>query len=78
MNTSRLILLFRIVALPPAPRVVLSAAEAPLPAAKPKIDRHGVVTRHDITWNEVAGRLPLGNGEFCFGADGTGLQTLWK
>ena len=42
----------------------------------PLIDRHTLVTRHNITWNEVAGRLPLGNGEFCFGADGTGLQTF--
>ena len=40
------------------------------------IDRHALVARHDIHWNEVAGRVPLGNGEFCFGADGTGLQTF--
>jgi hypothetical protein len=40
------------------------------------IDRQALVTRHNITWNDAAGRLPLGNGEFCFGADGTGLQTF--
>lgn len=40
------------------------------------IDRHALVTRHAIHWNDVSGRLALGNGEFCFGADGTGLQTF--
>ncbi len=40
------------------------------------IDRHALVTRHNIEWNEVAGQIPLGNGEFCFNADGTGLQTF--
>ena len=52
------------------------AAEASTPAGNSPIDRHAVVTRHNITWNNVSGRLPLGNGEFCFGADGTGLQTF--
>jgi hypothetical protein len=47
-----------------------------LHASESAIDRHALVTRHNITWNEVAGHLPLGNGEFCFGADGTGLQTF--
>jgi len=42
----------------------------------PAIDRHALVTRHNINWNELAGRVPLGNGEFCFGADATGLQTF--
>ena len=40
------------------------------------IDRHGLVTRHNITLNDPAKHLPLGNGEFSFGADGTGLQTF--
>lgn len=40
------------------------------------IDRHALVTRHNITWNNPAGKIPLGNGEFCFNADGTGLQTV--
>jgi len=57
-----------------APLASLHAAD--LPAGKASIDRHALVTRHNITWNEVAGRLPLGNGEFCFGADATGLQTF--
>jgi len=34
------------------------------------------VTRHNIEWNDVNGQIPLGNGEFCFNADGTGLQTF--
>jgi len=41
-----------------------------------EIDRHALVTRHNIEWNEYAGQIPLGNGEFCFNADGTGLQTF--
>ncbi len=40
------------------------------------IDRHALVTRHNIEWNDVNGQIPLGNGEFCFNADGTGLQTF--
>lgn len=59
-----------------APLAGLRAADARMPAANTSIDRHALVTRHNITWNQVAGRLPLGNGEFCFGADATGLQTF--
>ena len=64
-----------------APLAALHAADDSPPAAPgsfehAKIDRHALVMRHNITWNEVKGRLPLGNGEFCFGADGTGLQTF--
>ena len=40
------------------------------------IDRHALVTRHNIQWNDLKGAMPLGNGEFCFNADGTGLQTF--
>jgi len=40
------------------------------------IDRYALVTRHNIKWNDVQGQIPLGNGEFCFNADGTGLQTF--
>jgi hypothetical protein len=49
-----------------------------LGAAEPRdpIDRHALVTRHNIEWNDPAGQIPLGNGEFCFNVDGTGLQTL--
>lgn len=40
------------------------------------IDRHAVVARHNIELNDVVHRLAIGNGQFCFGADGTGLQTF--
>jgi hypothetical protein len=40
------------------------------------IDRHALVTRHNIEWNDLQGQIPLGNGEFCFNADATGLQTF--
>jgi len=50
---------------------LLGAAET-----RASIDRHALVTRHNIEWNDAAGQIPLGNGEFCFNADGTGLQTL--
>ena len=40
------------------------------------INRQAVVTRHTVRWNDAQGVVPLGNGEFCFGADGTGLQTF--
>ena len=45
-------------------------------AAEGPIDRHALVTRHNMQWNEAHGQVPLGNGEFCFNADATGLQTL--
>jgi hypothetical protein len=45
-------------------------------SAEERIDRNALVTRHNITWNEAGGRLPLGNGEFCCGVDGSGLQTF--
>jgi len=40
------------------------------------IDRHALVTRHNIECNSLATTLPLGNGEFCFTADASGLQTF--
>lgn len=40
------------------------------------IDRHGVVTRHNIKTGDISQILALGNGRFCFGVDGTGLQTV--
>ena len=40
------------------------------------IDRHALVTRHNIECDALATTLPLGNGEFCFTADATGLQTF--
>jgi protein-glucosylgalactosylhydroxylysine glucosidase len=54
----------------------LGAADAP--AALPPIDRHALVTRHDPVLHEFATDSPfsVGNGEFCFTVDATGLQTF--
>ena len=56
--------------------VSLILASSTLLAANEPIDRHALVTRHNLEWNELAGQIPLGNGEFCFTADATGLQTF--
>lgn len=45
-------------------------------ASTTPIDRYALVSRHNIVWNDVKGQIPLGNGEFCFNVDGTGLQTF--
>lgn len=47
------------------------------PSAVP-IDRKALITRHNITVKEFDTRSPLqiGNGEFAFGMDATGLQTF--
>ncbi len=45
-------------------------------AARGAIDRHALVTRHNLEWKDLRGQVPLGNGEFCFNADATGLQTF--
>ncbi len=47
---------------------VLSAAE--------RLDRRAVVSRHNIISDSLTMTVPLANGEFCFNADGTGLQTF--
>jgi hypothetical protein len=55
----------------------LKAAQAQEPnAASIRIDRHALVTRHNIEWSDAADQIPLGNGEFCFNVDATGLQTF--
>jgi hypothetical protein len=42
------------------------------------IDRHALVTRHDVVLTNFDNTNPLsvGNGEFCFTVDATGLQTF--
>ena len=42
----------------------------------PPIDRQALVSRHNIDWANLAGLIPLGNGNFAFNADGTGLETV--
>src|ERR1035441_9589153 len=44
--------------------------------SNPPIDRHALVTRHDIDWPNLNGQIPLGNGNFAFNADGIGLETV--
>jgi hypothetical protein len=70
----KFILLF--VVLISSPLARLSAADATKSSANGPIDRHALVTRHNIEWNDPTGKIPLGNGEFCFTTDGTGLQTF--
>ncbi len=45
-------------------------------AEEPPIDRHALVSRHNVDWPSLDGQIPLGNGNFAFNADGTGLQTV--
>ena len=58
--------------------VVLSLACAVAQAAD-KIDRHSLVTRHNPHLTSIDPWAPfsVGNGEFCFTADVTGLQTFY-
>ena len=48
------------------------------PGSSGLIDRHALVTRHNVTINkpDPLAPLSLGNGEFAFTADITGLQTF--
>jgi len=65
-----------------APRrfaVVISVAlPCAVAQAADQIDRHALVTRHNphITTVDPWAPLSVGNGEFCFTADVTGLQTF--
>jgi hypothetical protein len=47
-------------------------------AAAAPIDRHALVTRHDVVLTnfDAANPLSVGNGEFAFTVDATGLQTF--
>lgn len=56
-----------------------AAVLAGIPAvAGAKIDRKAVVTRHNVILTKYEGERPVqvGNGEFAFGMDVTGLQTF--
>jgi hypothetical protein len=48
----------------------------PLSLLAGTIDRKAVVSRHHIQTSDMTQILALGNGGFCFGVDGTGLQTF--
>ena len=51
---------------------------AALASGAAPIDRHALVTRHDVVLTnfDAANPLSVGNGEFCFTVDATGLQTF--
>ena len=59
-------------------RVFLGAVPAVLAAQSAAINRRDVVSRHNPTLHALDPRSPLsvGNGEFAFTADPTGLQTF--
>lgn len=64
-------------ALAVTPSLNWAAGESLLtPKDKKSIDRRALVTRHDINWPSLDGQIPLGNGNFAFNADGTGLETV--
>jgi hypothetical protein len=56
----------------------LASGEASAAESSPKIDRHALVTRHNPHLTSVDPWAPftVGNGQFCFTADVTGLQTF--
>jgi protein-glucosylgalactosylhydroxylysine glucosidase len=56
--------------------IVCLAQNAPVKS----IDRFALVSRHNVMLNKVdtLGALSVGNGEFAFTADVTGLQTFYK
>ena len=57
--------------------VAFACFSATLAAAEP-IDRHALVTRHNVELHtfDVSNPLSVGNGEFAFTVDATGLQTF--
>ncbi|HXK03601.1 MAG TPA: glycoside hydrolase family 65 [Verrucomicrobiae bacterium] len=59
-------------------RAFLGAVPAALAAQGATLDRRAIVSRHNPTLRGFDPRAPLsvGNGEFCFTADCTGLQTF--
>ncbi len=61
-------------ALIPMTLIAIGSSETP----RAPIDRHALVTRHNIVLNapDVNSPLSVGNGEFAFTADVTGLQTF--
>lgn len=58
--------------------VVLLLAPPASVSGQTRIDRHALVTRHNIELNQITPRsgLQIGNGNFAFTADVTGLQTF--
>lgn len=59
-------------------QVAVAAPKTVRTAFRHAIDRHALVTRHNVLLTSFDGERPLqvGNGEFAFGMDITGLQTF--
>ncbi len=59
-------------------RLGLCLLALPFTLAAAPIDRHALVSRHDVALTnfDAANPLSVGNGEFCFTVDATGLQTF--
>lgn len=60
------------------PLLALATAAVASPASAQPIDRHALVTRHNVTLTRIDPHAPLmlGNGNLGFTADITGLQTF--
>ena len=58
--------------------ICLLVALGSLPAFAAPIDRHALVARHEVVLKQFDANNPLsvGNGQFCFTVDATGLQTF--
>ena len=56
----------------------LAALLCPLTLSAKPIDRHALVARHEVVLKNFDANNPLsvGNGQFCFTVDATGLQTF--
>ena len=56
----------------------LAALLCPLTLLATPIDRHALVARHEVVLKNFDANNPLsvGNGQFCFTVDATGLQTF--
>jgi hypothetical protein len=63
-------------ALAAAPSSSWAADRLLAPKDTKTIDRYALVKRHDIEWPRLDEQIPLGNGNFAFNADGTGLETV--
>ena len=64
--------------LPRFPQLILGLVSAAMAVSAAPIDRHALVTRHDVVLKRFDANNPLsvGNGQFCFTVDATGLQTF--
>jgi hypothetical protein len=58
--------------------ILAAASRASADPAEPPIDRHAVVSRHDIELHDIDpnGAMAVGNGDFAFNFDVTGLQSF--